>query len=470
MGFRMKSGICGCDAAQCAGPLGLRRPGEFNFPDLTVGATSCRPSGPWVIAMNPDLARRIIRLGVFLATAFVSSGTIRASDPNNSSQAVISLATYLKTQPAERGPLAEQAFSQTPLTRDDAERAAKLLWEDHAQRIRTERAEEMQARELKLGELKMRFDVKLFGEKPAGGRSLFISMHGGGNAAARVNDQQWENQKRLYKLEEGVYVAPRAPTNTWNLWHEAHIDPLFTRLIENLIVFEQVDPNRVYILGYSAGGDGVYQLAPRMADQLAAAAMMAGHPNETSPLGLRNLPFTIHVGGRDAGFKRNDVAREWAKKLADLHAADPDGYTHLVQIHEDKPHWMGGEDAAAIGWLAKYSRNLLPAKIVWKQDDVAHTRFYWLAAAVGDFDERAEVVATKSGQQIDLVPKGFRKLTIRLCDKLLDLEQPLTITCGGKTLFEGHVNRTIGVLAKTLAGRGDPQAVFCAEQTVALPE
>ena len=37
------------------------------------------------------------------------------------------------------------------------------------------------------------------------------------------------------------------------------------RLIENLVVFEGVDPNRVYLLGYSAGGDGVYQLAPRMA-------------------------------------------------------------------------------------------------------------------------------------------------------------------------------------------------------------
>ena len=38
----------------------------------------------------------------------------------------------------------------------------------------------------------------------------------------------------LYTLDEGIYIAPRAPTNTWNLWHEAHIDPLFARLIENL--------------------------------------------------------------------------------------------------------------------------------------------------------------------------------------------------------------------------------------------
>jgi hypothetical protein len=64
-----------------------------------------------------------------------------------------------------------------------------------------------------------------------------------------VDDGQWENQKRLYKLDEGLYVAPRAPTNTWNLWHEAHIDRLFARLIEDFVVLEGVDPDRVYVLG-----------------------------------------------------------------------------------------------------------------------------------------------------------------------------------------------------------------------------
>jgi len=423
-----------------------------------------------MLSRRGSLFRHILLTCVAIAISSVVGELAPGADAANSKAAVDALEVYLKSPVGERAAIEQNDFSRVALSREDAERAAKLLWEDHAARIRAEREGEMKARELQIGELKMKFDVKLFGEKPASGRSLYISMHGGGNAAARVNDQQWENQKRLYKLEEGVYVAPRAPTNTWNLWHEAHIDQFFTRLIENLIVFEEVDPNRVYILGYSAGGDGVYQLAPRMADQLAAAAMMAGHPNETSPLGLRNLPFTIHIGGRDAGYKRNDVAREWEKKLADLHNADEGGYTHLVRIHEDKPHWMGGEDAEALPWMAKFARNPLPNKIVWKQDDVAHTRFYWLSAAVGDFDDRADVIARKDGQRIEIEPKGFRKLTIRLCDKLLDLDQPVTIASGGKSLFQGRANRTIAVLAKSLAERGDPQAMFCSEVTARLGE
>ena len=111
---------------------------------------------------------------------------------------------------------------------------------------------------------------------PAGGRSLFLSLHGGGGAPAEVNDSQWRNQIALaqgYRPQEGLYVAPRAPTNSWKLWHEDHLDALFDRLIADLVVLENVNPNRVYVLGYSAGGDGVYQLGPRMADRWAAASM-----------------------------------------------------------------------------------------------------------------------------------------------------------------------------------------------------
>lgn len=81
---------------------------------------------------------------------------------------------------------------------------------------------------------------------------------------------------------------------------------------------EKADPNRVYVMGYSAGGDGVYQLGPRMADYWAGAAMMAGHPNDASPLGLRNVAFALQVGAQDDGYNRNKIAQEWAAKLGQL--------------------------------------------------------------------------------------------------------------------------------------------------------
>ncbi|MFM8217984.1 MAG: polyhydroxyalkanoate depolymerase, partial [Planctomycetaceae bacterium] len=137
-------------------------------------------------------------------------------------------------------------------------------------------------------------------------------------------------------------------------------------MIENLVLFEEVSPDRVFVLGYSAGGDGVYQIGPRMADSWAAAAMMAGHPNGVSLLSLRNVPFALQVGGNDSAYNRNGVGREYGQALAKLHEEDPQGYLNFVKIHEGKGHWMNLEDAAALPWMAKYSRNPVPERVVWK--------------------------------------------------------------------------------------------------------
>jgi hypothetical protein len=424
-----------------------------------------RHSGKVIIeTIKPAKDDQLFSFRLTAATAATSP-----TDKASASKLIQSLQAYLKLAADERPALDKQSFASAELTKEDAAAAETLLWQDHAARIRKERAAEMKARKITVGKLEMPFFYKIFGEKPKDGRSLYISMHGGGGAPKRVNDQQWENQKRLYSPAEGVYLVPRAATNTWNLWHQGHIDVMFDRLIENLIVFEDVDPDRVYLMGYSAGGDGVYQLAPRMADRFGAASMMAGHPNETVPLGLRNLPFSLHVGERDGAYSRNKIGQKWKDQLAALHKADPGGYEHWAKIYPGKGHWLNREDAAAVPWMAKRRRKLLPEKIVWKQDDVTHNRFYWLAVDDKNRHARSEVIATLDGQTIDVSSKQVERLTVRLNDAMLDLDRPITVTSGGKTLFSGKVKRTASVLAKTLAERGDPKGIFHAEVTVDLP-
>ena len=139
-----------------------------------------------------------------------------------------------------------------------SQRTIEKLWSEHSLRLREERAPEMKARILEIGGVRMPFWFKVYGKEPKGGHTLWISLHGGGGTTKEINDGQWHNQKKLYTPKEGIYLAPRGPTDTWNLWHQPHIDKFFGRLIENLIIFEDVDPNRVYVMGYSAGGDGVY--------------------------------------------------------------------------------------------------------------------------------------------------------------------------------------------------------------------
>ena len=41
-------------------------------------------------------------------------------------------------------------------------------------------------------------------------------------------------------------------------------------------------------------------------------------------------------------------------------------------------HWMGGLDSSAVSWISGFTRDPFPKKVVWKQDDVTHNRYYWL--------------------------------------------------------------------------------------------
>lgn len=223
-----------------------------------------------------------------------------------------------------------------------------------------------------------------------------------------------------------------------------------------------MDPDRVYIMGYSAGGDGVYQLAPRMADRLAAAAMMAGHPNDAKPDGLRNIAFALHMGEKDAAFDRNAVAKSWAGDLARRASDEPGAYRHQAVIHPGKGHWMDRQDAMALPWMAQHARDPRPAKIVWLQDDVTHPRFYWLA--VPEPKAGARVVASRSGNAISIdEADGVESLRIRLDDAMCDLDAPVTVTWRGQEAFKGTVPRTVAAMARCLAERADPNSLFVAE-------
>ncbi len=342
------------------------------------------------------------------------------------------------------------------LDRHGADEAIARLWNERREALRAERGEEFKARALAVAGKTLRWKERAFGTAPASGPSLWISLHGGGGAPPAVNDRQWTNQIRLYQPAEGIYVAPRAPTDTWNLWHEGHIDPMFDRLIEDYVALRGVDPNRVYVLGYSAGGDGVWQLGPRMADRWAAAAMMAGHPNSASLLSLRNLPFAIFVGGADDAYNRNKVVAERAAQLDQLEKADPGGYPHMSRVYPGMPHWMGGKDAEAIPWMAKRTRDPWPKKIVWLQEGPAHTRFYWLSIPADAAKGGKRIDATVDGQTVRLtgdVPDGTE---LRLSDKLLDLDRTVTVFVGDRRVFEGSVPRTDEAIRRSLAERGDP--------------
>jgi len=163
---------------------------------------------------------------------------------------------WVATPTDQRPDIRSLPFAAVPLSREQSAEARRILWDDHVASVRATRAREWADHSITLGDKNLKWKDKHFGTKPKDGWNLYLSLHGGGGAPARVNDQQWENQIKLYQPPDSLYIAPRAPTDNWNLWHEPHIDALFDRLIEDAVALGEVNPNRVYVMGYSAGGDG----------------------------------------------------------------------------------------------------------------------------------------------------------------------------------------------------------------------
>lgn len=360
----------------------------------------------------------------------------------------------------EKTELCKQKFANKKLDKEQCEQAGEIIDSLWIVSARKRLQNEWDKLTIKNDTLMLPSACRVFGMLPRDGRSLYISLHGGGECPKEVNDEQWMNQIYLYEPQEGVYVAPRAPWNTWDMWHREGLDQLLDKLIQACVVFEGVNPNKVYLLGYSAGGDGVWRLAPRMADKLAAASMMAGHPGDASQINLINLPYSIWMGAKDSAYNRNTLAAEKAAILDSLSAAHPGKYIHQTNILEDKGHWMDRKDADALSWMAQYRRTPYPKHIVWRQEKVTHEYFYWLAAPANEVRHGLQVEARIEGNTINIDRCDYSQLTIYLNDNMVDLDKKITIRYKGKKIKSKKLRRTIANMHNSLNTRNDRSYAF----------
>ena len=145
---------------------------------------------------------------------------------------------------------------------------------------------------------------------------------------------------------------------------------------------------------------------------------------------------------------------------------DVNGYLHLVKIYKNKGHWMGGLDTSAISWISKFTRNPFPKKVVWKQDDVIHERFYWLK--VTDPIINSLIIANIIDQTIIIETTSTSNFIIRLNDDLIDMDNKIIVKYMGDELFNGIVSRNKNTIEKSIEENGDPEGVYFGEIPIFL--
>jgi hypothetical protein len=157
------------------------------------------------------------------------------------------------------------------------------------------------------------------------------------------------------------------------------------------------------------------------------------------------------------------VVGEFSAKMDALQAGDPAGYAHRLTVFPGLPHNMQNRESEMIPRMTVLSRADWPKRVVWKQSGhVTHTRFYWMERPADAVKPNEIYAAHVDGQTITIETPDTGSLTLRLSDELLDLDKPVQVVAGGKTVFEGKVSRSLGAILQSFDERRDPGTVATA--------
>lgn len=382
---------------------------------------------------------------------------------------------------------------------DDIENARKYIWHEYLNQVKNDktRIEEVENRAMTFDDATMKYGFFVKGEPDESGYPLFIALHGGGQRdTPDLNDSQWVHMASYYRnsVENGIYVNPRGVRDTWDCHFNPESYPLYDRLIENMIAFYDADPNRVYLTGFSAGGDGVYAIVSKMPDRFASANMSAGHPNGLPLWNLYNMPLQLQVGENDTAYERNTVTAQYGKLLDEYQAELGGGYIHNTYVHQGQGHnfrdtsmenqtvmadsaaWLDSGDNSvietdtnAIRLIEQYVRNPLPVRVVWDLSQRAEKRtgesFYWLQADSHIMEGKIIVSYDKETNSINVEECSIAgEVTFLLNNDMLDLFAPITVNtpAGSNTIT---VTPDYDLLYETTMERGDCNYQFAAKIT-----
>lgn len=335
----------------------------------------------------------------------------------------------------------------------------------------------------KVGEKDMLYVAIQKGEKPKNGWPMYICLHGGGgNPNAQgphswgVNTREWQAQMQLATSvyeSPGIYLIPRMADDREGRWYYGYNQIFLDRIIQQAILFNGVDPDRVYLTGISEGGYTAFRLGSMMADRWAGScAMAAAEPIGNAPMeNLRHVAFRCGIGENDTMFNRIGMARTYFKELDKLKAANPKHFNYVFDEQKGRGHGIDYKPGPK--WISSFTRKAKPKHVSWtviKQHDRHRNRLYWLAldnykgALPLKLDAQIKgnniaITANVREGEKDVSAKDFT-LRVYLDDRLVDTSKPVTVTVNGKKSFNATVKPSMEAIIQSTAERGDPKQVY----------
>ncbi len=300
--------------------------------------------------------------------------------------------------------------------------------------------------------------------KPSARAPLLVYLHGGGHGGTKHpghldNEMAWGwgfHRSRMITSTSAACI-PRCISDTaLNAWIlDTDIEALSQTLDAYLRSFP-VDGNRIYLMGTSMGGYGVWKAGAIEADRFAAIASLAAGCAEKKKTALENLAstsFGVFIGSKDR--KRLKEAERGKAVLESL------GITPQWTVYEGSGHALpdtayGDVDA----FFRTHKRDPYPAQLRWHPQVSWKKRFYHLR--IDKPQAGMSVNCDCSANAINITSDKVNALSIYLNDTLVNVDEIVTVTWNGTDVYKDIPGRHLGVLLESLQERSDASQYYTA--------
>ncbi len=194
---------------------------------------------------------------------------------------------------------------------------------------------------------------------------LVLWLHGGegrGNDNIKQITRGNEKGTHLWTSSEvqaqfpAFVLAPQCPVG--ENWSDPELNQPSNALqlaLEILASVEKqfaIDPERIYVVGQSMGGLGVWSLLQTHPEKWAAAVVLAAYDNFTAPMSISRIPLWVFQGDADRSVPV-DLVREMMKQLKKLNAN-----LHYTEYHKvDHDVWNRAfAEPELVPWLSSQRR------------------------------------------------------------------------------------------------------------------
>lgn len=283
--------------------------------------------------------------------------------------------------------------------------------------------------------------------------------------------------KKLTKDQDGedtfgVGLASRLP-HWWS--YKTHSFPF--QALNYLKLHYPIDTNRVFILGYSMGGYGTWNVGLRYPDRFAAIVPLAGGISRVENIVQRDAKsrklltnavmvpsFFVH-GSADptVPFRfSKTIAADLTKLGAEHQFTEVPGQGHYLR------GFLNGNEVTQklVEFLAAKVRDPNPKTVVHSVLGTYHGSSYWLR--VDDAPKGADAMAIAKDNTIRITTEGVRKLTVFLDPDVVDVNAPVTIEVNKTVYFRAVVQPSLKAVAESFADDLDPHLTYTRQVVIDL--